>query len=176
MSVDKPKTAAPGGASHRALRILVVEDEPDALQTTLELLEALGHWGAGLSSAELALDRYLDGAFDAVVTDVGLPGLSGRDLADILSRRGPVPIVFATGQPAPAELPPCSVWLRKPYTLAQMREALARASAMKQDRPAAGNNPLGQRPRPRRADQRPEGPKRFAQEAGELLQPGLLPG
>ena len=126
MSVDSSTTTSLG-ASHRALRILVVEDDPDALNATLDLLEALGHWGAGLSSAELALDRYLDGAFDSVITDVNLPGLSGRDLAQILSRSARVPIIFATGQPAPAQLPPRSVWLRKPFSIAQMREALDQA-------------------------------------------------
>ena len=135
MSVDSSTTTS-GGASHRPLRILVVEDEPDALNATLDLLEALGHWGAGLSSAELALDRYLDGAFDAVITDVNLPGLSGRDLAQILSRSASVPIIFATGQPAPAQLPPHSQWLRKPFTIGQMREALEQA--MGSHRRAAG--------------------------------------
>lgn len=174
MSVDNPK-AAPARTSRRALRILVVEDEPDALQATLELLKALGHWGAGLSSAELALDRYLDGAFDAVVTDVGLPGLSGRDLADILSRTAPVPIVFATGQSAPAALPPHSVWLRKPYTLAQMHDALARVTATSPHRPATAMT-YGHRVRPRRSVSQPARPKRFGQQAGEALQPGLQPG
>lgn len=106
------------------LRILVVEDDPDALNSTLALLEVLGHAPSGLSSAELAIDRYLDGAFDVIVTDVELPGLSGLDLAGILGRGARIPIVFVTGRPAPAQLPAGRAWLRKPFTVEQMAGAL----------------------------------------------------
>lgn len=115
---------------HRPLRVLVVEDEPDALKAILASHEALGHWAAGLSSAELALHSYLDGAFDVVMTDVGLPGLSGHDLAEILATKGPVPMVFATGRPAPEKLPALSVWLQKPFTLDQLSDALTQAAKL----------------------------------------------
>lgn len=114
----------------RGLRILVVEDEADALKSTLDLLEALGHQCGGLTNAELALDRYLEGAFDVIITDVELPGLSGQDLADILGNVASVPIIFATGRPPPAHLPPRRVWLRKPFTIEQMSQALAQAVGM----------------------------------------------
>ncbi|SFM58609.1 response regulator [Variovorax sp. OV329] len=128
-------------AANRGLRVLVVEDEPDALAATLSLLEALGHSGGGLSNAELALDRFMDGAFDVIITDVGLPGLSGRDLAEILGGVADVPIIFATGQPAPSILPPRRVWLRKPFTLEQMSDALARAVATNLPAPAPSSQP-----------------------------------
>ena len=120
----------PGATPIRSLRIMVVEAEPDALKATQAQLEALGHWSAGLTSAELALNRYLDGAFDVLMTDVGLPGLSGRDLADILSARARIPVIFATDQVQPAQLPQHTIWLRKPFTLKQLSKALDSAAAM----------------------------------------------
>ena len=70
--------------------------DPDTLDTLIALLEGMGHWAAGCSSAELALSRYLEGAFDIVITDVELPGISGRELAATLSLEGGIPIIFAT--------------------------------------------------------------------------------
>lgn len=115
------------------LRILVVEDDPDTLTVTIELLRALGHWATGVRSAELALHRFLEGAFDLLIADVGLPGLSGRDLAEKLEARCALPVIFATGQPAPDQMPRHGIWLRKPYSIDQLQEALARATRLGSD-------------------------------------------
>jgi CheY-like chemotaxis protein len=107
----------------RPLRILVVEDERDTLATTLAALELLGHTAIGVQSAEMARTRYLDGAFDVLLTDVGLPATSGRELAELLRERSPgLEIIFATGtaQPAGDE----STWLVKPYSLDALDAAL----------------------------------------------------
>ena len=117
-----PESAPPTGS---ALRVLVVEDDPDVLQTTLEMLKLLGHWATGVGSAETSRDRYLDGAFDVVMIDVGLPALSGLDLAEALGVRDPVRIIFATGRPSPRELPPNTQWLRKPFGIDALADALA---------------------------------------------------
>lgn len=117
-----PESASSTGS---ALRVMVVEDDPDVLQTTLEMLKLLGHWATGVSSAETARDRYLDGAFDVVLIDIGLPALSGLDLAEVLGVRDPVRIIFATGRPPPQELPPGTQWLRKPFGIDALADALA---------------------------------------------------
>jgi CheY-like chemotaxis protein len=117
------------------LRILVVEDDPDTLVVTVELLRALGHWATGVRSAEVALHRFLEGAFDVLIADIGLPGLSGRDLAEKLQRRCDLPVIFATAQPAPARLPARGIWLRKPYSIDQLEEALAQAAQLGQTPP-----------------------------------------
>lgn len=96
----------------QTLRILVVEDLPATLMVTVELLGELGRWAAGVTSAKLALLRYLEGAFDVLMVDVGLPGLSGLDLAKKLEARGGLPVIFATRRPAPDPSPPNSFWLQ----------------------------------------------------------------
>lgn len=111
----------------RKLRILVVEDDPDTLTVTVELLQALGHWATGVRSAELALQRFLEGAFDLLIADIGLPGLSGRDLAEKLQGRCDLPVIFATARPAPDPMPRRGIWLRKPYSVEQLEDALAQA-------------------------------------------------
>lgn len=111
----------------RKLRVLVVEDDVDSLQLTQELLGLLGHWSAGVSSAEAAVARFSAGAFDVLLLDVHLPALSGPDLAEKLARLERLPVIFATGGARPADGSMRSIWLRKPYTTAQLEEALSQA-------------------------------------------------
>jgi len=106
------------------LRVLLVEDDADTLATTLKILEALGHWATGVKSAEAAISRFFEGAFDVVMVDIGLPALSGLDLAERLLRDHHVPVIFVTGQAQPVKTLEGTTWLRKPYTVEQLTEAL----------------------------------------------------
>jgi CheY-like chemotaxis protein/dienelactone hydrolase len=122
--------AARAPASTRKLRILVVEDDPDMLSVTLELLRTLGHWATGVKSAEVAINRFLDGAFDVLMADINLPALSGVELAQKLQRQGGFPVIFATGMPRPPRLAPGTFWLQKPYTVEQLEKVLRVAAAL----------------------------------------------
>jgi len=82
------------------LRVLVVDDEPPALEELAYLLGRDGRIGEVLTAAsgEQAL-RLLehDNPVDAIFLDVAMPGLSGLDLARVLARfRSPTPVVFVT--------------------------------------------------------------------------------
>ncbi len=113
--------------THR-LRVLVVEDDAEALSSTVELLTLLGHWATGVKSAEVAKDRFIDGAFDVLLTDIGLPALSGYDLvASLPPGKHHIQVIFATGQAEPAEPIPGTLWLQKPFSTEQLEAALARA-------------------------------------------------
>lgn len=112
----------------RALRVLVVEDDPEALTATVEMLQLLGHWATGVKSAEVAKDRFLAGAFDVLLTDIGLPALSGYDLVASLRERHATPVIFATGLPRPAEPIEGTVWLQKPFRVDQLESALSEAA------------------------------------------------
>lgn len=111
-----------------SLRVLVVEDDPDVLEAALEALELLGHWATGVGSAEGALTRFLEGAFDVLMVDIGLPALSGLELAGKLQARCKLPIIFATGRKAPDAPLQGAVWLCKPFSIEQLRDALCQAS------------------------------------------------
>ena len=117
----------PSPTTRQKLRVLLVEDDADTLATTLKLLEALGHWATGVRSAEAAMARFFDGAFDVVMVDIGLPALSGRDFAEVLLRDHCVPVIFVTGQAEPAKRMKGTHWLRKPYTVEQLVAVLERS-------------------------------------------------
>ncbi|MGJ7582228.1 response regulator [Variovorax sp. RHLX14] len=111
-------------AQQAPLRILVVEDDPDALAATVDMLQALGHWTAGVKSAEVARDRFIEGAFDVLMTDIGLPALSGFDLVEILQANHKLRVIFATGRIRPEEPMPGTIWLQKPFGLDALSAAL----------------------------------------------------
>ncbi|MBT2322357.1 response regulator [Variovorax paradoxus] len=131
-----PSTARP--STDCSLRVLVVEDDPDVLEAALEALEFLGHWATGVRSAEAALSRFLEGAFDVLMVDIGLPALSGLELAGKLQSRCKLPVVFATARKPPESLPQGAVWLSKPFSLEQLAEALGQACRCAESGRAAG--------------------------------------
>lgn len=63
---------------HRALRVLVVEDNAINQLVTQSYLEQLGHEGVLCGSAEEALALLPVEMFDAILMDVNLPGMTGR--------------------------------------------------------------------------------------------------
>jgi signal transduction histidine kinase/ActR/RegA family two-component response regulator len=79
-------------------RILLVEDNEEVGEFAESLLAELGHAVTRVSSGEAALAAALDAPFDAVFSDVVMPGMSGLDLADQLAQLRPqLPVVLTTG-------------------------------------------------------------------------------
>ena len=84
-------------------RILVVEDETAMRAILVETLNGLGYHTvqAGDAAAALALIEGGDEP-DLLITDVGLPGLNGRQLAEQVRRRRPgMRVLFITGYAGP---------------------------------------------------------------------------
>jgi CheY-like chemotaxis protein len=83
---------------HTPLRILYVEDNPLVREVTCELMAQPTREILATSSAEEALQAFKPDAFDVVVTDISLPGMSGLDMARHILRTAPsMAIIIATG-------------------------------------------------------------------------------
>lgn len=81
------------------LRVLVVDDERPALDEMAYLLDRDGRVGSVLTtdSAAEALRVLQEDQVDAVFMDIAMPGLSGLELAGVLSQfKSPPPVVFVT--------------------------------------------------------------------------------
>ena len=79
-------------------RLLVVEDDPQVRMLVLELLKDLGYAALEASDAREALALLEQQHVDLMVSDVGLPGLNGRQLAEMARARSPkLKILFMTG-------------------------------------------------------------------------------
>ncbi|HYJ53429.1 MAG TPA: ATP-binding protein [Allosphingosinicella sp.] len=89
---------ADGTVPHSQGRILVVEDNEEVGDFAESLLRELGHRVTRVRSAQAALEATRAEAFDAVFSDVVMPGMSGLELADQLGREAPdLPVILTTG-------------------------------------------------------------------------------
>jgi DNA-binding response OmpR family regulator len=93
---------APEPAKYRH-RVLIVDDYPDAAEATCMLFTRLGHLCRCAISGEHALDEAKVFLPDIVILDIGLPDLSGYEVARALRQRhGPAVYLAALtgwGQP-----------------------------------------------------------------------------
>ncbi len=80
------------------LRVLLVEDDEDNRELMAALMEVVGHSVTSAATGREALDRIALGGLDVVVTDVGLPGMGGLEIARASKRAAPtVPVLLVTG-------------------------------------------------------------------------------
>jgi PAS domain S-box-containing protein len=76
----EPAEARP--AAERPLRVLVVDDQPDVADAVTLLIAGLGHSAHGVYEAKEALAFARRERVDVIVADVGMPGMSGFELAE----------------------------------------------------------------------------------------------
>jgi PAS domain S-box-containing protein len=120
-SAAAPATQAMSEAAGKT--VLVVDDEE---RVRVMIAEAIRDIGCSVYEAEdglagLQLARAL-AKLDLVVTDIGLPGLNGRKLAQEARRARPdLPVLLVTGYAGAAlddmELPPGMAVMHKPFSL-----------------------------------------------------------
>ena len=94
-----PRRAALDRGSVRS-RVLVVDDEAVILDLLVDLLESQGVTVETASSGREALQKLGAAEYDAVLLDMKMPGMSGREVYETLGRVDPRMqrrVVFATG-------------------------------------------------------------------------------
>jgi two-component system cell cycle sensor histidine kinase/response regulator CckA len=126
----------PSSALRGTETILLVEDEADLRVLTRNVLELCGYkvLEAKHGAQALEVSRSYGSPIDLLLTDVVMPGISGRALADQLIKLRPqMKVVYMsgyTGQTVGAHgvLDPGSIFLQKPFTreglASKIREAL----------------------------------------------------
>ncbi|WP_085710116.1 MULTISPECIES: response regulator [unclassified Pseudomonas] len=91
-----PPAVDPQGSGEH---VLIVEDMPSVRLFVTEVLEDAGYRCTQAGDIETALERLQnDPSINLLLTDVGLPRMSGRELADVARGwRDGLPILFMTG-------------------------------------------------------------------------------
>lgn len=120
------------------MHILLVEDSDEVSCITVEYLHELKHSVSAVSDAEQALSRLKEEPFDALMTDVRLPGMSGLDLARTVSSDYPnLPVVISSGYGSlqveylqGEKRLENVLMLPKPYDLDALEETLKSAAAL----------------------------------------------
>jgi len=117
----------------RALRVLVVDDEPFIRFGTVDILSDLEHVAEEASDAETALKLLeQEPGFDLLITDLKLAGMSGEALASHVLRQYPgMQVIIASGSDPELSLTEkyaaerVSI-VRKPFQVKDLEAALAR--------------------------------------------------
>ncbi len=120
------------GAPTGAERILFVDDQMALAELGKEMLETLGYNVTAETSGLEALEtfRAQPDAFDLVITDMTMPGLTGRELAEqILRVREDIPIILADGFISPiveeqAGQAGIRGFIRKPYVISTVAKTV----------------------------------------------------
>ena len=109
------------------VKIACFYDVADLLRA---MLTHAGHAVFSAASGREALAVFGRETVDLVITDLGMPGMTGLALAAELRRRRPVPIVLLTGWAEELDrdsTPDVDVVLAKPFSRERLFDALARA-------------------------------------------------
>jgi two-component system NtrC family sensor kinase len=117
----------------RALRVLVVDDEPIIQDLLVDALSTSRHSVDTASGGEEALRKLERGAYDVILLDLKMPDLDGRQVFETISTRWPElrhRVVFSSGDTVHPETRdyiqkmgrPC---LDKPFRLESLAEVLS---------------------------------------------------
>jgi EAL domain-containing protein (putative c-di-GMP-specific phosphodiesterase class I) len=89
---DRPPT--------REKSVLVVDDDPAVARALRRVLEAAGYTVSVVGGAQLAVEAITNNAFDVVISDIQMPGMTGVELLrSIRALDLDVPVILMTGVP-----------------------------------------------------------------------------
>ena len=98
VSPQIPQQVRPRASSDRSGSIIVVDDEPHLREVTRRILEHAGHRVTDFGSGSEAIAHLREHPTDILLTDLGLPGMSGWEIAVTAnSVRPETQILMATG-------------------------------------------------------------------------------
>jgi PAS domain S-box-containing protein len=123
-----PERPAAPAVDSRAGYLLVLDDEPGIATMMARMLRRDGHTVVALTNPQEALAAIERERFDLVVTDLGMPAVSGWEIAAAAKRRDPTTrVVVATGwgtdlDPDPAASASVDAVLPKPFQFQRLRE------------------------------------------------------
>lgn len=141
VATETPQAQSPAPAIPSASRgrLLVIDDNPTILQNLTDLLRLAGHEVVGTSTGEAGLKAFTTASFDLVLTDLGMPGLTGFDVADAIAREAArrnvrVPVLLLTGWSEQVDRDQAARHgiaevLRKPFRAIEIEAAVQRTLA-----------------------------------------------
>jgi CheY-like chemotaxis protein len=133
-TVEPEVSGGEGVALREPCRVLLADDNPDALETLACLLEMDGHTVFRAKDGFEALAIAQQELLDAVVLDIGMPGMNGYEAARRVrrsSRGGDLTLIALTGwgqstDKTQASLAGFDHHLTKPVNIEELQSLLAR--------------------------------------------------
>lgn len=113
-------------------QVLLGEDNAQVGKITFSLLQELGYKTQSVTSAAAAIELLQERhpSVDVVLSDIVMPGMTGLELADVISERWPgLPVVLASGYNSALSQGSRRhpQLLKKPYAIDDLLKALNRA-------------------------------------------------
>ncbi|OWV88536.1 response regulator [Rhizobium sp. R693] len=110
--------------------VAIVDDDPRMLESVGDLLESAGYVARSFSSAASLLVNGLSD-LDVLITDIGMPGIDGFELRDLVKKARPeLPVFLVTGRHEIADQSRArgiSGFFRKPFDAQALLAAIASA-------------------------------------------------
>lgn len=134
MAGELKETPAPK-VLNRKMRILVVDDDENIQEILQDILSLEGHQVQAASSGEEALKIFNSSNFEVVITDLGMPGMSGWELAkEVKKSKSQVRVILITGWRAQLDTDKIKesgvdFILPKPFHIEQIKEVLYQTAA-----------------------------------------------
>jgi signal transduction histidine kinase/ActR/RegA family two-component response regulator len=139
-----PAAAGPRLAQNRSLRILCIDDEPQVRLLLRDCLTNLGHRVTTAPSGEQGVEMFCaalesDQAYETVITDLGMPGIDGHQVARSIKAASPdTPIVMLTGWEGAMKengdrAPEVAALVGKPARASELNSLLLQLTAPRQD-------------------------------------------
>jgi signal transduction histidine kinase/CheY-like chemotaxis protein len=129
-AITPPKAIPDMAVARRRGKVLVVEDVALIRMTTVDMVEQIGFEAAEAGDgAEALAILQKDGDIEILLTDLGLPGMNGRQLVEEALRLKPgLKVIIASGYSTHEEqgskLPANVAYLTKPFDMQQLRRVL----------------------------------------------------
>jgi EAL domain-containing protein (putative c-di-GMP-specific phosphodiesterase class I)/ActR/RegA family two-component response regulator len=114
--------------------VLLIEDDAPLARSLIRVMNAEGYQVVHVGSGSAGVDKVMSRSFDAVISDLNLPGASGVDVLNVVRAYDPdVPLILMTGCPTvDTAIEACSLgvleYLVKPTPREQLVRVLARAT------------------------------------------------
>jgi CheY-like chemotaxis protein len=131
MNPEDTETDTPPSTRRSALSVLIVDDQGPLLELISRIFALDGHTTTTCQSGREALEWLERQSFDLVLSDIGMPGMSGLELCAEIRRRWPdQPVALLTGWGTELTLEAARARgafavLNKPFQAAQLRALLA---------------------------------------------------
>jgi CheY-like chemotaxis protein len=125
-------------SSTKSVRILVIDDEENLRNLLSEILITYGYQVKVAPGGEEGLASFQEEKYDMVITDLGMPGMSGWVVSKEIKRMDPTtPVVLLTGwsvQPEDEKLKDkeADLILPKPFQLEQVLSVVQKALSLKE--------------------------------------------
>jgi CheY-like chemotaxis protein len=129
----------------RKATVLIVEDNPEVTGTLCQMLEGASHKVTAVTDGEEGIEKYRESKFDIVITDIGMPGLSGWEVSKAIKAHDPdARIIFITAwgvqlEPERIKESGASLVIQKPFEKSKILSAIE--NLLGGARPAARHTP-----------------------------------